>query len=594
MLEASLKDYDVQLDIAHDSDQDGDFDVVGSSPVKLIITETSSQFTFDQDTDEWFIATYKSGSVGETHVLEVSNIDDVDGITVKRYDGNVVAENKKVADTFDVGELIFVVNGYSETTMSVNLSGISVTNNLIITEEGLQIELPGGYMDNFDVTNLTITEGDSDGNIGVGERTEMFMWFNTDVEVTVGVVHQSFQEIEDTDVFEAFSTSARWLWDKSADQYDLEIEYPYGETTNETPEPQVSTTIDEIKTNSSAYKQVIGSTAVEDNIAAIDLAGFLGIDETIDDLTASINAYEIVIGGPCINRVAAELLGLPYPSCEAASTIPENKGIIKTFTNNGKKQILVAGWEALDTRIAAQAVVRYQEFYSEMNDSEVITFGSSLDDVNIGEEETSYTIRIEIGRDGLDNPIVTLVNDDTSYVICEDKTDREICYLAPYQSPVCGNSITESGEECDDGNTVNGDGCSNDCIDESINGCQSVTFDEKTYYLDPCLLETTMIDGQGDKNFNIIIRQVGNASSYGFSTPGYGEGFPGYAIMGVSGGAYGDQTIPMYFNDGVLNANGSNPMFYTGYQPVNVYHGSATGWNQHELRFYIDLTVNPS
>lgn len=31
------------------------------------------------------------------------------------------------------------------------------------------------------------------------------------------------------------------------------------------------------------------------------------------------------------------------------------------------------------------------------------------------------------------------------------------------ETPVCGNSIVESGEQCDDGNTNNGDGCSNTC-----------------------------------------------------------------------------------------------------------------------------------
>jgi cysteine-rich repeat protein len=29
--------------------------------------------------------------------------------------------------------------------------------------------------------------------------------------------------------------------------------------------------------------------------------------------------------------------------------------------------------------------------------------------------------------------------------------------------PVCGNGLTESGEECDDSNVDNGDGCSSEC-----------------------------------------------------------------------------------------------------------------------------------
>ena len=30
-------------------------------------------------------------------------------------------------------------------------------------------------------------------------------------------------------------------------------------------------------------------------------------------------------------------------------------------------------------------------------------------------------------------------------------------------TPVCGNGVFEQGEECDDGNTVRGDGCNSNC-----------------------------------------------------------------------------------------------------------------------------------
>lgn len=41
----------------------------------------------------------------------------------------------------------------------------------------------------------------------------------------------------------------------------------------------------------------------------------------------------------------------------------------------------------------------------------------------------------------------------------------------------CGNNILESGEDCDDGGTSSGDGCSENCIDETACGC---------YGTDPC------------------------------------------------------------------------------------------------------------
>jgi uncharacterized protein (TIGR03382 family) len=32
--------------------------------------------------------------------------------------------------------------------------------------------------------------------------------------------------------------------------------------------------------------------------------------------------------------------------------------------------------------------------------------------------------------------------------------------------PHCGDGFVDSGEECDDGNTLSGDGCSDVCVDE--------------------------------------------------------------------------------------------------------------------------------
>ena len=48
----------------------------------------------------------------------------------------------------------------------------------------------------------------------------------------------------------------------------------------------------------------------------------------------------------------------------------------------------------------------------------------------------------------------------------------EVCLVAP--PAACGNHIVEAGEACDDGNAMNGDGCSSTCEDESQGGCCGV------------------------------------------------------------------------------------------------------------------------
>jgi hydrogenase maturation factor len=147
-------------------------------------------------------------------------------------------------------------------------------------------------------------------------------------------------------------------------------------------EELVSNVINQIKStdNEQKYRLVIGSTTVEDSIASIDLAGYLGIGETITDSEASTDENVIVIGGPAINSIAADLLNLDFPTEGLASGIPLNKGIIKVFKNNGKTQILVAGYNAIDTRIAAQAIVQYAD---QLTDTSIITSGKSLDDISI-------------------------------------------------------------------------------------------------------------------------------------------------------------------------------------------------------------------
>ncbi len=75
----------------------------------------------------------------------------------------------------------------------------------------------------------------------------------------------------------------------------------------------------------------------------------------------------VVVGGSCINSVAAKLLGSEVPLCGAAFTAKTNVGagsyIIDTFASpyaaadSGKIAMLVAGYEAAETTSAAQRVV---------------------------------------------------------------------------------------------------------------------------------------------------------------------------------------------------------------------------------------------
>ncbi|MCW1308256.1 MAG: hypothetical protein OH337_03550 [Candidatus Parvarchaeota archaeon] len=67
----------------------------------------------------------------------------------------------------------------------------------------------------------------------------------------------------------------------------------------------------------------------------------------------------IIVGGPAINRLAAEAFGVPYPSYGEASTIKPDHYKIAYATVRGKPAIVVAGWEARYTYCAARLVASY-------------------------------------------------------------------------------------------------------------------------------------------------------------------------------------------------------------------------------------------
>ena len=88
-----------------------------------------------------------------------------------------------------------------------------------------------------------------------------------------------------------------------------------------------------------AGTQVTGGAAVEPAL--------------VTEASASSYSKLILVGGPCVNTLTAEYMGLTYPACETASTILENKGVIKLVEKNSKSALIVARWEKADTARAA-------------------------------------------------------------------------------------------------------------------------------------------------------------------------------------------------------------------------------------------------
>jgi len=95
----------------------------------------------------------------------------------------------------------------------------------------------------------------------------------------------------------------------------------------------------------------------------------------VEDVTA-VNA--IVVGGPCANSAAAQLMGNPE-DCTAG--FEAGKAMIKLFENSGNVALLVAGFDALDTRRAARVLADHGDYALSGMEAEVT--GTSLTDISV-------------------------------------------------------------------------------------------------------------------------------------------------------------------------------------------------------------------
>jgi hypothetical protein len=93
---------------------------------------------------------------------------------------------------------------------------------------------------------------------------------------------------------------------------------------------------------------------------------------------ADITQYNaIVVGGPCANPIAAQLMGNPEPCWESIS-----KAMVKLYEHaNGNAAMLVAGRSGQDTRRAARAVATGQ--IASVNSKEAEIAGTTLTDITV-------------------------------------------------------------------------------------------------------------------------------------------------------------------------------------------------------------------
>jgi len=127
-------------------------------------------------------------------------------------------------------------------------------------------------------------------------------------------------------VYSALGTEI--LWDKSSNQKEVELVY-HGE-------------------------ESYGKFYLSENIEFLSPSN--SIIPIKDSEASQVTSNLIVVGGSCVNTVAAKLIGTQVPLCGLDWTIitgsGENEWLIETYANQyalGKIAVLVAGYETKDT-----------------------------------------------------------------------------------------------------------------------------------------------------------------------------------------------------------------------------------------------------
>ena len=125
----------------------------------------------------------------------------------------------------------------------------------------------------------------------------------------------------------------------------------------------------------------ITSGVVSTAAAAGEVTGLVQVDvgsAVLDSEVADWKAQNvIVVGGPCVNTVAAELMGNPE---DCAAGFEEGKAKIKLFEDENVA-LLVAGYSADDTRRACTVLKNYEDYADDLVGTEVEMTATSDADI---------------------------------------------------------------------------------------------------------------------------------------------------------------------------------------------------------------------
>jgi hypothetical protein len=250
-------------------------------------------------------------------------------------------------ETDEVGDItvqLLAINGSTAGKAYVNFSAGSdtITYNKVVSDKGLVITIPTNAATTVNTTGavFALVEANKDEDVGAGTAFTVTVKNTSNDKLHVSTHNlTSYDEDESDDNYIGMVPSdlaSKFSFDTSADEYDFEVEYFGKEAT-----AQVTLTVG-------------GSVETSAGVMVVK-----------DSEVSSVSGKNlIVVGGSCINSVAASILGgsLCGSSFTSATGVGSGQYLIESVASpldSSKVALLVAGYEAADTQ-AASAYLRTQ------------------------------------------------------------------------------------------------------------------------------------------------------------------------------------------------------------------------------------------
>lgn len=329
----------------------------------------------------YFFASYNSSKDTETYWLSATvstNDDGYNRTTIKnKVTGSDVCSGKKTGDSCTIGNVALTITSVTSDVSGNKLVNITAGSDTyfdrVYTKNGMTIFLPytvGATNVSVEKGAINLTTGSASTYPGLaGHNVDSFYLFmeTKDKDGTVGVGGKLNATIDDTS--DKVTVSAADGTGLSATLYSS---LPGESSDNQEGRlaSSLATEIHRVVSDSKGRLEITvpsGESYANVYLSApsASITGgstTLGSVSVKDSEAASVSTKNlIVVGGSCINTVAASLLGSSTPICSAdftAKTGVEAGGfLIQTFAQTGGKvATLVAGYNAGDTTNAATAL----------------------------------------------------------------------------------------------------------------------------------------------------------------------------------------------------------------------------------------------